>query len=74
MSSRTVLLLCQEESLRAQLQVDKTIKKLEADGATLKWATFDAFQEGKRNSTYDAVFAVLAGMSLDDLEMSEEFY
>lgn len=74
MSSRKVLILNQEEKDQTVLQYNATIKKLSADGASIKWATFDNFQEGKRAGTFDFVFACLNAMTADDLGMSEEFY
>ena len=74
MSQRTVLILCQEEKTKTQLQVNEAIRKLSTDGARLKWASFDNFQKGDRSSTFDAVFAVLGDMTANDLGLSEEFY
>jgi len=74
MSSRKVLILNQEEKDQTVLQYNAAIKKLSADGASIKWATFDNFQEGKRAGTFDFVFACLNAMTDDDLGMSEEFY
>ena len=71
---RTVLILTEEESLRARLQVSETIKKLEADGAKFKWTTYDAFQDGKRLSTYDAVFAIPHDKGRYSLSLQEDFY
>ena len=71
MSQRTVLILCQEEKTKTQLQVNEAIRKLSTDGATLKWASFDNFQNGDRSSTFDAVFAVLGDMTVNDLGLSE---
>jgi hypothetical protein len=74
MSQRTILILCQEEKTKTQLQVNEAIRKLGTDGANIKYATFDSFQEGDRSATFDAVFASIGDMSADDLGMSEEFY
>jgi hypothetical protein len=73
-SQRKVLVLCTAVEEEGYFKSTPGNKKLVADGAELKWQTFDSFQEGKRHGTFDAVIAILSTTGADDLEMMEEFY
>ena len=74
--SHKILVLTQEEADSYQLSGLKQHNDIKAifDANTFKWQLFEQFQDGAREDTFGMVIAYLKGMSVDDVEMSEEFY